>query len=140
MPEAPRKPLPVPTPETAPFWEGLRRHELRIQRCLDCNRPYFYPRPFCPRCFSWNVEWFVASGKATLHSYEVVHRAAPAFRSDVPYVLAVAELEEGPRMLTNIVGVEPDPASLPIDMPLEIVYDDVSDEITLPKFRPAAGG
>jgi uncharacterized OB-fold protein len=136
MAEAPRKPLPVPTPETAPYWEGLKQHELRIQRCRDCNRAYFYPRPFCPQCFSWNVEWFTASGKARLHTYEIVHRAAPAFAPDAPYVLAVVELEEGPRMMTNLVDVTPDPAKLPLDMPLEIVYDQVSNEITLPKFRP----
>ena len=140
MTEAPRKPLPVPTPETAPYWEGLKRHELRIQRCRDCSRAYFYPRPFCPRCFSANVEWFTASGKAKLHTYEVIHRAAPAFAGDTPYVLAVVELEEGPRMMTNIIGVDPEPADLVLDMPLEISYETASDDITLPKFRPAAGG
>lgn len=137
MTEAPRKPLPLPTPETQPFWDGLKAHELRIQRCQDCGRAYFYPRPFCPRCFSWNVTWFVASGRARLHTYEVIHRAAPAFAADAPYVLAVVELEEGPRMLTNIVGAEPEPAGLPVDMPLQIEYDDVSEAITLPKFRPS---
>ena len=138
MAEAPRKPLPVPTPETAPYWEGLKQHELRIQRCKDCNQAYFYPRPFCPKCFSWNIEWFTASGKASLHTYEIVHRAAPAFAADTPYVLAVVQLDEGPRMMTNLVEVEPEPSKLPLDMPLEIVYEQVSDEITLPKFRPVA--
>ena len=140
MPEAPRKPMPQPTPETKPYWDGMKRHELHIQRCQDCHKAYFYPRPFCPFCFSGNVEWFQASGKAKLHTYEIIHRAPDAFKADAPYVLAVAELEEGPRMLTNVVGIEPDPSKLPIDMPLEIVYEDVSDEITLPKFRPAKGG
>lgn len=140
MAEAPRKPLPVPTPETAPFWQGLTRNELRIQRCKDCGKAYFYPRPFCPVCFSENVEWFTASGRAKLHTYEIVHRAPPAFRDMAPYVIAVVELDEGPRMMTNMVDVEPDPAKLPIDMPVEIVYDRVSDEVTLPKFRPAQGG
>jgi uncharacterized OB-fold protein len=140
MAEAPRKPVPVPTPETLPYWQGLKQRQLRIQRCRDCSQAYFYPRPFCPRCFSSNVEWFTASGRAKLHTYEVVHRAAPAFAADTPYVLAVVELDEGPRMLTNLVNVTPDPAQLPIDMALEITYEDVSDEITLPKFQPAAGG
>jgi uncharacterized protein len=139
MAETPRKPLPVPTPETEPFWEGLRQHQLRIQRCKECGRAYFYPRPFCPRCFSSNVEWFTASGRAKLHTYEIINRAPAAFAQDAPYVLAVVELDEGPRMLTNIVGVEPEPAKLPLDLPLEIVYDDASETITLPKFRPAGG-
>ncbi|MGI8552407.1 MAG: Zn-ribbon domain-containing OB-fold protein [Dehalococcoidia bacterium] len=137
MREAPAKPLPVPTPETEPFWEGLRRHELRIQRCQDCHKAYFYPRPFCPSCFSENVEWFVASGRAKLHTYTIPYRTHPSFQREAPFVLAVAELEEGPRMATNLVGVEPDPAKLPVDMPIEIVFDDVTDTITLPKFRPA---
>ncbi|MGI8549900.1 MAG: Zn-ribbon domain-containing OB-fold protein [Dehalococcoidia bacterium] len=138
MPEAPRKPLPIATPETQPFWDGLKQHELRLQRCPACgNKAYFYPRPFCPTCFSWDVEWFTATGKAKLHTYEIVHRAPAAFRDMAPYVLAVVELEEGPRMMTNLVDIEPDPSQLPIDMPLEIVYDDVSESVTLPKFRPA---
>lgn len=139
MAEAPHKPFPVPTPETAPFWEGMRAHRLRIQRCNDCGRAYFYPRPFCPVCFSANVAWFTASGRATLHAYEIIHRAPPAFASDAPYVLAVVELEEGPRMMTNLVDVEPEPSRLPVDMPLQIVYDDTTDGVTLPKFRPAGG-
>lgn len=140
MSEAPRKPLPVPTPETQPFWDGLKQHQLRIQRCKACNQAYFYPRPFCPKCFSWDVEWFTATGKAKLHTYTIVHRAPPAFRDDAPYVLAVAELDEGPRMMTNLVDIVPEHSQLPVDMPLEIVYDDVNEQITLPKFRPAQGG
>lgn len=138
MAEAPPKPLPVPTPEAMPFWEGLKNHELRLQRCIDCGgKAYFYPRSFCPTCFSEKVEWFTASGRGKLHTYQIVHRGHPAFAPDAPYVLAVVELDEGPRMMTNIVGVEPKPENLPIDMPLEIVYDDVNDQITLAKFRPA---
>lgn len=140
MQEAPSKPLPVPTPETAPFWDGLKEHRLRIQRCTECGKAYFYPRPFCPHCFSSNVEWFTASGRASLHTYEIVHRAPAAFAADAPYVLAVVQLEEGPRMLSNVVGIEPDPASLTLDLALEIVFDDVSEAITLPKFRPAERG
>jgi uncharacterized OB-fold protein len=140
MNEAPAKPLPSPTPDTLPFWEGLKRHELRIQRCRDCGRPYFYPRPFCPRCFSEDVEWFTASGRASLHTYQIIHRGPPSFAREAPYVLAVVELEEGPRMMTNLVDVEPQPANLPVDMPLEIAYEDVNDTVTLAKFRPARGG
>ena len=118
----PQKPLPEPSPETQPYWDGLRNHELRIQRCKACGLGYFYPRPFCPRpgCHSRDVEWFTASGNGKLHSY----------------VIAVVELAEGGRMMTNIVGLEdPTPDQLPIDADVEIVYDDVSTELTLPMFR-----
>ncbi len=135
------KPLPEPTPETQEFWDGLKRHELRIQRCLDCDRFYFFPRPFCPHagCRSGNVQWETVSGRAKLHTYVISHRGFGGFAEDVPYVIAVVELDEGPRMLTNLVEVEPTPEALPVDLPLEIVYDDVTDEVTLAKFRPARG-
>lgn len=133
-----QKPLPEPTPETQEFWDGMKRHELRIQRCKDCNRGYFYPRPFCPRpgCHSRNVEWITASGKGTLSTYVIAHRGHPAF--EAPYVIAVVELAEGGRMMTNIVGVDdPSPEKLPVDAPVEIVFEDVNDQVTLPKFRLA---
>ena len=132
------KPLPQPTPETQPFWDSLKRHQMQVQRCQDCRECYFYPRPFCPRCYSKNVAWENVSGNATLETYVINHRAAPRFEEDAPYVIAVVTLAEGPRMMTNLVEVEPDAASLPPDLALEVVYEDVTDEITLPKFRPAS--
>ena len=122
------KPLPEPTPETQEFWDGLKRHELRIQRCLDCDRFYFYPRPFCPHpgCRSGNVQWETVSGLAKLHTYVISHRGFGGFAEETPFVIAVVE-------------VEPTPEALPVDMPLEIVFDDVTDEVTLAKFRPARG-
>ena len=103
------KPVPVPTPETQPFWDGCAAGELRIQRCADCGRPYFYPRPVCPACGSRDVEWFTASGRATLYSYVINHRPAPGFEDDAPYAIAVVELDEGPRMMTSIVGLPATP-------------------------------
>ena len=132
------KPLPQPTPETQPFWDSLKRHQMQVQRCRECREFYFYPRPFCPRCYSKDVAWEDVSGKATLETYVINHRAAPRFEEDAPYVIAVVTLAEGPRMMTNLVEVAPEPAALPPDMPLEVVYDDVTDEITLLKFRPAS--
>jgi hypothetical protein len=133
----PTRPLPVATPETREFWDGARRHELRIQRCGACGRAYFFPRPFCPHCSSRDVEWFTASGRGRLHTYVINHRPAFGFQHAAPYVIAIVELEEGPRMMTNIVGVEPSPERLPIDLPLEIVWQQESDDVTLPLFRPA---
>ena len=133
----PKRMLPEPTPETREFWEGAQRSELRIQRCRSCGKAYFYPRPFCPHCASRDVEWFTASGRAKLYSYVINHRAPPHFADWVPYVIAVVELEEGPRMMTNIIGVEPAPEHLPIDMPLRVTWQKESDTIALPLFEPA---
>src|SRR5690606_11659164 len=133
-----QRPLPQPTPETQEFWDGLKRHELRTQHCNACDRGYFYPRPFCPYadCHSQDVEWRTASGKGTLHSYVIAHRGHPAF--EPPYVIAVVALEEGGKMMTNITGLDdPTPEKLPVDAPLEIVYEDVDDEVTLPLWRLA---
>lgn len=134
------KPLPVPSPETQPFWDGCKAHELRLPYCTACGRFFFYPRPFCPRCFGWELEWRRCSGRGRLYSYAIQFRPqAPGFQDDVPYVTAIVELEEGPRLMTNLVGIDPDPALIRCDMPVEVVFDDVTEEITLPKFRPAEG-
>jgi uncharacterized protein len=135
----PNRPLPEATPETREFWDGARRHELRIQRCRSCGKAYFFPRPFCPHCSSKDVEWFTASGRGKLHTYVINHRPPPGFRDAAPYVIAIVELEEGPRMMTNVIGVEPAPEYLPADMPLEVTWEhQQSDDVTLPLFRPAA--
>ena len=133
------KPVPRPTPETQPFWDGARAGELRIQRCTACGEHYFYPRPFCPRCDSDAVEWVAASGRATLHSYVINHRPAPGFEEDAPYAIAVVALEEGPRMMTNIVGIENTPERLVLDMPLEVTFQERGDQC-VPVFRPAGAG
>lgn len=129
------RPLPSPTPETAHYWEGLRAGELRLQRCRGDGHVYFPPRPFCPVCHSTDVEVFAASGRATLYSYVIHHRATPGF--EAPYAIAVVALEEGPRMMTNLVEVDQTPEALPLDLPLELVPTAFSDEITLPLFRPS---
>ncbi len=132
------KPLPVAQPESDRYWEGARNGELWLRRCLDCKRAYFYPRNICPNCSSRNVEWAKVSGRATLYTFAIVHRAPhPGCEADVPYVTAIVELEEGPRMATNIVGVAADPAALTIGMPLRAVFEKATDQVTLPKFRPA---
>jgi uncharacterized OB-fold protein len=129
------RPLPAITPETSHFWEGTRAGELRLQRCNVCSHTYFPPRPFCPRCASHDIAVVRASGRAILYSYVIHHRAAPGF--DPPYSIAVVELEEGPRMMTNVVEVEQTPQALQLDMPLQVVFRAVSEDITLPLFRPA---
>lgn len=131
----PRKPLPVSTPETRPFWEGAREHELLLPRCRECRRFHFYPRALCPYCSSPNLEWRQASGRGTLYSYCINHRPAPGFEADVPHIIALVDLEEGPRMMTNLVGVAPDPELLRVGLPVEVVFEDVTESVTLLKFR-----
>ncbi len=132
------RPLPQPTPETRHFWDGCKAGELRLQRCTDCSHAYFPPRAFCPSCSSRRVEIFKASGKATLYSYIINHRPRPDF-GDAPHSIAVVTLAEGPRMMTNIVGCPQTPEALKLDMPLEVIFETASEEISLPKFQPAKG-
>ena len=128
--------LPQPTPETQHFWDGTRTGELRLQRCDACAAgAYFPPRPFCPSCGSRRVSIFKASGKATLYSYVIHHRPVPGFTP--PYAIAVVELEEGPRMMTNIVDCPQTPEALELDMKLVVKFEKLDDTITLPLFRPA---
>jgi uncharacterized OB-fold protein len=132
----PRRFLPQPTPETQPFWDGTKAGELRLQRCDSCTHVYFPPRPFCPKCAGRKVSWFVASGRATLYSYVIHHRPAPGFTP--PYSIAVVEVAEGPRMMTNIIECPQTPEALQLDMPLEVVFTPVSDAISLPQWKPAS--
>ena len=132
------KTLPKPTPETQHFWDGARAGKLLLQQCDDCQHIYFPPRPFCPECASRGVTIFQASGKGRLYSYVINHR--PPRWIDGPYSIAVVELDEGPRMMSNIVEVEQIPEALILDMPLEVVFDAVTDDITLVKFKPTGVG
>ena len=132
-----RKPIPVPTPETQFFWDKCKEHELWLQRCQACRHVFFYPRLHCPQCLSDEVPGFRASGKGTLWTYMINHRAVPGFEDDAPYAIAIVQLEEGPRMMSNIVGIENTPENLVLDMPLEVVFEDATEEISIPKFRPA---
>jgi uncharacterized OB-fold protein len=130
---------PKPTPDTEEFFAGTKKGELRLQRCQSCGRAYFYPRTGCPYCGSTNVEWFTASGEATLYSYVISHRAAPGFDAEVPYAIAVVELTEGPRMLSNIVGVPNTPENLPLDLALTVEFEARGEEM-VPVFRPVGSG
>ena len=133
-----KKPLPQADPVTAPFWESVKAHEMKIQRCNDTGKYFFYPRGMSPFTLSSNISWEPVSGKGTVHAFTIVHlNRAPGFSDDLPYVVAMVELEEGPRMMSNLIDIEADPEHVKIGMPVELVYDDVTDEITLPKFKPA---
>ena len=133
-----QKPVPVVNPWAKPFWEAAREERLIIQKCADCGQYIFYPRIACPGCFSDNVDWTEASGRGVVYSYTVVENNAPsAFIQDIPYVVAVIKLEEGVQLLSNIVGCAPD--EVYCDMPVEVAFEKLTDEFTLPKFRPRQG-
>ena len=131
------KQLPVPTSETQPYWEGCLKHELRIQKCQACGHHQFYPRLYCTDCMSDQVEWVTASGRGTVLSFTIVYRpVTKAFAEDVPYVVALVTLDEGPQMMSNIV--ECDPEQVIIGMPVTVTFEDWSEEISVLKFRPVA--
>ena len=126
--------LPLIDNETQPFWDACREHKLLLRHCLACGATTFYPRAFCPVCWSDDVEWVEASGRARLYTWSVVHRNdLPPFDERVPYVAAIVELEEGPRMMTNIVDVEHD--QLRVGMELVVTFRAEADDVVLPLFR-----
>jgi uncharacterized OB-fold protein len=134
-----KKPLPKATPETQDFWDGLKRGEFRLQRCnnASCGKVFWPPRPFCPECACREVTSFTGSGRGTLHTYVINHRPAPGFEEDAPYGICIVKLEEGPTLMTHVKDVEQTPEALRLDMPLVLSPTPVSDDISLPHFRPA---
>lgn len=128
--------LPTAEADTQPFWDAARDDRLLLRRCAACREAHFYPRPFCPSCWTEDVSWEQASGNATLYTWSVVHtNDLPPFGELVPYVAAVVDLAEGPRMMTNVVDCQPE--ALRIGMALRVTFQRRTDELTLPMFRPA---
>jgi uncharacterized OB-fold protein len=136
MPDEYRGPIPVPLPETRPYWEAARRHELTLPFCTACGAFFFYPRAVCPTCLSGALEGRRVSGRGRLLTFTIVYRGPRDFPLATPYVLAMVELDEGPRLMTNLIDVEPEPERLEIGLPDEVTFVDVNDEIGLPHFRP----
>jgi uncharacterized OB-fold protein len=129
------KPLPHVTPLARPFWDGTRLHELRLQRCRACGAFRFPPQVLCRACLAEESDWIATSGRGHVYSFVVQHRpATPAFTADLPYVVAVVELEEGPLMLTNIIGCPP--GDVRVGLAVEVAFLDATDEVTLYPFRP----
>jgi uncharacterized OB-fold protein len=132
-----KKPIPRVDEETRGYWEACRRHELVLQRCGACNTLRYYPRAVCPQCMSSEVRWERMSGRGTVYTFTVTHQnQAPGFREELPYVLAYVTLDEGVQMLTNVVGCPPD--QVKIGMAVEVTFEDVNDEIAIPRFKPVA--
>jgi uncharacterized protein len=135
------RPLPHPiTPEARPYWEGLRERRLMLPRCCHCGKAFLYPRVVCPFCHGADIEWFQASGRGRLYAFEIAYQTInKAFKVAPPYVLAMVELEEGPRLMSNLINVAADLAAVRCDMPVEVVFHRLTDEITLPLFQPVGG-
>jgi uncharacterized OB-fold protein len=130
------KPLPIPSPESEPFWEGARDHKLKIQKCNECGETWFPPSTLCDHCGSRNHRWVNAAGTGTVHSFVTYHRIYhKGWEGELPYVVAIIELAEGARMFAPLVGIDPD--QVKCDMPVRVVYDDVTEDCTIPKFEPA---
>lgn len=134
----PEMPKPVPDQDSLPFWEGCREHRLLLQRCPDCGEVRYPPRPMCPACSAIGADWVQASGRGEVYSWVIPHHPVhPAVADRVPYNVVLVELEEGPRMVSNLVDAEPE--ELAAGLPVEVVFEDVGDDLTLPLFRRRSG-
>jgi uncharacterized OB-fold protein len=129
------KPLPNVTPLNRPFWEGTRDRKLRMQQCLSCGHLRYPINLVCPKCLSEETEWTTLSGRGEVFSFVEYYRAYhKGFADDIPYNVALIQLEEGPRMFSNVVGIETD--KIEVGMPVEVVFHTVTEEVTIPQFRP----
>ena len=133
MAEKPRRPLPtLLEPDTQPFWEATKNHELRYQVCDDCNKIVFYPRRHCPHCMGHSLSWKTSQGEGAVYTYTVIRQIGhPAFRERAPYITAWIDLAEGFRMLSTIVGDE-----VTIGQRVRVTWDDQENDISLPLFAP----
>ncbi len=130
------KPLPELTPAMRPFWEAARRHQLVVQRCRGCGAHRFPARDLCSSCLSREADWVPVSGRGTVFTWAVMHQIYhPGFADEVPYAVVVVELEEGARLVSNLLDCPA--AEIRAGMPVEVTFDDVAPDVTLPKFRPA---
>ncbi len=132
-----KKPLPSISDFNRPFWQATHNHEYRLQRCNSCGRFWAPAGPVCPHCFAEDYQWAKLSGRGKIATWVVFHKLYhPGFAKDLPYNVAFVELAEGPRVISNIVGVTNE--ELRIGLPVEVVFEDVDEAISLPKFRPAS--
>lgn len=127
-------PAPHPTLETQAFWDATAEGRLLLRRCDDCGLVIWYPRHLCPDCGTWNTSWMEASGRGTVYAATVVRRGQGPYREAAPYVVAYVELDEGPRVMTNVVGCPPE--EVRVGQPVEVVFDDTGEGRSLYRFRP----
>lgn len=133
--DAPEKPLPYRTSWNTAFWEATKQHEFHIDRCAKCDTPRFPPKPLCSKCWSSEVNRVLAAGTGTVYTYTIVHRAGqPAFQADAPFAIVIVDLDEGVRVMSNLVNC--DLEAISIGMPVRMVWEDGTD-VSLYKFEPA---
>lgn len=131
------RPTIFPSPDAVPFWEACRRRELSIPYCLACRHFFFYPRSICPACGSREVAWRRVTGRGRVYSFCIHHQSAlRGFREAVPFVTAIIELDEGPRLMTFLTEIEPDPSLIQCNMPVEVAFINLDNGYLLPVFRP----
>jgi hypothetical protein len=128
--------VPQATPETAPYWAGCKASRLVLPRCRACGLWIWYPRPFCPACEAWDVEWRESPGRGTLYSFTIVHRPMKGWEARAPYVLAMVDLDEGPRLTATLAIGRPSPENVRVGMRVKVGFEKLSDALTLPVFRP----
>jgi uncharacterized OB-fold protein len=128
--------LPVIEDDTRPFWDAAHDRRFILRSCRACGLAHYYPRPFCPSCWSDDVEWIEGSGRATLYTWSKVYRNdLPPFHEQVPYIAAVVELDEGPRMMTRLIECDDD--DLAMGMSLVADFESIDDDVTIVVFKPA---
>jgi uncharacterized OB-fold protein len=126
--------VPEPTADTKPFWDGLMQGTFLLQRCVDCKKVRFYPRPVCDACYSMKAEWVAASGRGSVHSWTVTHHAFhPGLKADLPFLLLTVDLEEGVRMQAQGRGIGE--AEVRIGLPVKVGFERVKEDLTLPVFE-----
>jgi uncharacterized OB-fold protein len=128
-------PVPVPDGDSKPFWDGVKQHKLLIQRCEACQKFIFYPRSLCPHCFSEQLAWVQAAGHGTVYSYTVVHQAYGPFAGQVPFVVAIIELQEGVRLMSRITDAPPE--AVRVGAAVQVTFVQMAEDVTLPYFRLA---
>ncbi len=126
---------PHPNEDSKPFWDAAAEGRFALQHCDDCDTVIWWPRALCPACSSFDLTWYDASGNGRVYSYTVVHRSVGGWNAVTPYVVAYVELDEGPRVMTNIVDCDPDAVS--IDAPVRVVFHDTGEGWALPRFTLA---
>jgi uncharacterized OB-fold protein len=132
------KPLPVAAnpDHTQPFWDATKSHKLVLPRCNACSHLFFYPRERCPNCLSGDLSWVESEGKGRVYSFTIIQQPVDkAFLEDIPYIYAIIQLDEGPRMISNVIDCAIEDVC--VDMAVTVAFDDVTSDVTLVKFRPA---
>jgi len=132
-----KKIIPIPQGESEFYWNKASQEQLWLRKCNECFKAYFYPRDISPCCFSRDTEWTQSSGRGRLYAFSIIHRSPhEGFQDETPFIIAIVELQEGPRMATNIVGIQnPTPDKLRIGMEVTVVFDNISNDLSLPKFQ-----